>query len=348
MMKQLDKSPLWKFYKADILSCATWLSRVATLGLTCWAFFYFLSPNEKQNFPLFPSNKQPLLIHLSGELTFNENSLITIQNAGQYRFKGQLKARPTPLATGTLLHMRWRQLLIYDHENRLVIAFIEDNGAIRYRSDPFWTDEERDAIYQAFSVDITNTDPSADQSHFRQPFKFYVTHLGGISEINLPRLLKVALRSSLDNLAVAPFIEQAIDHPENIPPLLSAKSNLDTWNTEGAILSPLKMHYRKKSQFGHLLHVQGQSERISSKQSPLSSESKAWFAHQQKDLLAENLKVRWEYDLNARLLKSLDIDFSGQMEGHLLNSESLYQYQLKASAQFELEKQKPAIAEVRV
>lgn len=293
---------------SDWLNALFFTFSAAAVGLICWSLIFFATaPLRKSETLSFPNEKQ-LVTTFSATAEYNE-SKVTIH--------GTLRGEPRPLKTGIVYHCLLDNLAVHDDQNLLLIAFQrEPDQSYRYSIDPRLSPDERQALFTAFHIDTADSDYSADQSLFQQPFTLYISPYGQIKEISLNPILRNALHDALVTTPADTIVKTALNAPEKLPPLLPKRAFKSSWKTSGHFFSPITFHHKVAETNDKTLTITTHSQAGNGL------------------LSANDWQLRWNYNQKTHQIEQLHLELTFVHERNFFNHHHTDQYHLNADLAF--------------
>ncbi len=282
-----------------------------------FAFFSFWDNAPKKLYRLVPPADKLLTLELSGKVS-------------QYQFTGTLKCRPRPFQNGISYYCQFTDLEISDKRTIIEYRQINDHDHL-YRTDPSWSELDRERIFSAFNIDLTNDAPSDDGSLIRQPLTIFINDLGQIGEVILTKSLRRALLAVVGNSPASILLQEAFNNPQNLPPLMPNKKALSSWHTAGTFLIPINfIHYKSGGTINTRTTLQQGS-------SPSGFSNNYALLNNHKLAISDfSWSTKWDYDEDARVITQLSSQFficlSSEFLGNI--SEQAYTCELEARASF--------------
>lgn len=227
-----------------------------------------------------------------------EETLLSKILVKNFHIEAIFEAKGKPYHEGLILNIRAKKFRIFDHKNRLVLAFENQNGAHRYQSYV----KERDAIYKAFHIDPLKENLIDDESLFCESFDLYYEKNAQISKLRLPKKLQKAIHYAISDLKIRNEIEQFIKYPKKIPPLLSR---------------PLKKKWKSESDESDLI-FQHHSKKKSAEIYAIDSHIDKPF----KEPYQSHFKLKWLYHKAKARIDKMELDFSCSLEKQLFGQKT--------------------------
>lgn len=232
---------MWfKAYTPYFIRCLFLTSLSMIFGMLAWGgMFLIASSSFSRNFS-FPSD-QEIVIDFSTHLTLSEDMIKKEPLKKTYFIEGTLVGIPRPFKGAINYKFTCKSFSIRNEKKHLIIAFEANKEEQRYlyRTDPVWSEEQRLAIFKAFSIDLENTLSSNDNSVFRQTFSLHINNKGEIREIALPSMLRNHINSALNSLSTPYLSKVFFANSHTLPALFppKGKSQEDSWTTKNSSLT---------------------------------------------------------------------------------------------------------------
>lgn len=327
-----------KIYSLYYTRCLFMTGACILLGILGWTSMYLMTPStEGFRLLLFPED-QNLSLDFSFVISFHENRSVGIESQGEYRVWGKLDGSPHPLDNGMGYRLSFDSLSIKNQEGLTVLQYQRgENYSYRYRSDPRWDEEERTAIYRAFSIDPTNSLSSEDDSLLRKSFNVFINEQGQVMEILLPPKIQSAIHRGIEFLACGPLVEQLLTHPRTLPPLFSREAPRNLWLTKGRFITPVTLQHQIVKQEGPSIQISTKSATNADENPGDITASSYWLQQQNATDVTHDWKIDWVYDEPSQGIREADFSFHSFFKGSYFGVPSHLNYLIAGKTKFSFE-----------